>query len=75
MTELKPVLAEARKGAGSSFERDAAVVLRRLEEGVREMRAQDRTDPRAFLTLLGRMITQAPADAGPPSPATPSRPS
>jgi hypothetical protein len=73
VTELKPVLAEARKGAGSSFERDAAVVLRRLEEGVREMRAQDRTDPRAFLALLGRMITQAPADDGPPSPATPSR--
>ena len=73
MTELKPVLAEARKSAGSSFERDAAVVLRRLEEGVREMRAQDRTDPRAFLALLGRMITQAPADDGPPPPATPSR--
>jgi len=73
VTELKPVLAEARKGAGSSFERDAAVVLRRLEEGVREMRAQDRTDPRAFLALLGRMITQAPADDGPPPPATPSR--
>ena len=34
-TTLKPVLAEAGQGAGSSFERDAAVVLRRLEEAVR----------------------------------------
>jgi hypothetical protein len=73
VTELKPVLAEARKGAGSSFERDAAVVLRRLEEAVRDVRAEDRTDPRAFLALLGRVITQAPADEGSPPAATPSR--
>jgi hypothetical protein len=73
VTELKPVLAEARKGAGSSFERDAAVVLRRLEKAVRDVRAEDRTDPRAFLALLGRVITQAPADEGSAPAATPSR--
>ena len=73
VTELKPVLAEARKGAGSTFERDAAVVLRRLEEAVRDVRAADRTDPRAFLALIGRVITQAPADEGSPPAATPSR--
>ena len=31
-TSLRPVLEEAGRGAGSAFERDAAVVLRRLEE-------------------------------------------
>ena len=36
---LKPVLAEAGQGAGSAFERDAAVVLRRLEEAVGDVRA------------------------------------
>src|SRR5881396_1031033 len=35
-TALKPVLAAAGKGAGSSFDRDAAVVLRRVEEAVRD---------------------------------------
>jgi hypothetical protein len=73
MTELKPVLADARKGAGSSFERDAAVVLRRLEDAVRDVRVEDRADPRAFLALLGRVITPAPADEGSPPDATPSR--
>lgn len=54
---LKPVLAEAGQGAGSAFERDAAAVLRRLEEAVGDVRATDQTNRRAFLDLLGRVIT------------------
>jgi hypothetical protein len=56
-TALKPVLAEAGKGAGSSFERDAAVVLRRLEEAVRDVRALEAGNREAFLDLLRRVIT------------------
>ena len=58
VTALKPVLAEAGKGAGSAFERDAAVVLRRLEEAVRDIRALEAGNGReAFLDLLRRVIT------------------
>jgi hypothetical protein len=59
-TALKPVLAEAGQGAGSSFERDAAVVLRRLEEAVRDVRALDQGNREAFLDLLRRVITSTP---------------
>ena len=55
---LKPILAEAGKGAGSSFDRDAAVVLRRIEEGVRDVKAVDQQNRRAFLDLLGRIIAK-----------------
>jgi hypothetical protein len=54
---LKPVLAEAGQGAGSAFERDAAAVLRRLQEAVGDVRATDQANRRAFLDLLGRVIT------------------
>ncbi len=62
-TALKPVLAEAGQGAGSSFERDAAVVLRRHEEAVRDVCALDQANRQAFLDLLRRVMTKAP-DAG-----------
>jgi hypothetical protein len=57
-TALKPLLAEAGKGGGSSFERDAAVVLRRVAEAVRELRAQATDARRAFLDLAGRVVTR-----------------
>jgi hypothetical protein len=64
-TALKPLLDEAGKGAGSSFERDAAVVLRRLEQGVRDVSVEDRRNRRAFLALVGRVIAPAQNDAAP----------
>lgn len=57
---LKPVLAEAGQGAGSSFERDAAVVLRRVAEAVGDVRALDPSNRLAFLDLLRRVITETP---------------
>jgi hypothetical protein len=57
---LKPVLAEAGHGAGSAFERDAALVLRRLAEAVQDVRALDPGNRRAFFDLLGRVITKTP---------------
>jgi hypothetical protein len=59
---LKPVMAEAGQHGGTAFERDAAVVLRRLAEAVRETRANQPEKRRAFLDLLGRVVSKpAPA--------------
>jgi hypothetical protein len=62
---LRPLLAEAGKGGGSSFERDAAGVLRRVEEAVREVRDDDRDNRRAFLDLLGRIVRKSDGDEPP----------
>lgn len=70
---LKPVLAEAGQGAGASFERDAAVVLRRVEDAVRGVRAGDQSNRQAFLDLLKRVITRTP-DADGEAPAGPDAP-
>jgi len=58
-TALKPVIAEAGRHGGSAFERDAAVVLRRIGEASLEVRMADRPNPRAYLDLLGRVFKDA----------------
>jgi hypothetical protein len=60
LSALKPLLLEAGQGAGSAFERDAAVVLRRIEDVVREIRTLEPENRRAFLALLGRVVSEAP---------------
>jgi hypothetical protein len=50
---LKPVLLEAGKQGGSAFERDAAVVLKRIAEASDDLRGDD---PRTFIELVGRVI-------------------
>jgi hypothetical protein len=55
-TALKPVLAEAGKGLGSTFERDAAVVLRRVNEAVTAAHAEDPDNRRAYLALVSRVV-------------------
>ena len=70
-TALRPVLEEAGRGAGSSFERDAAVVLRRLEEAVRDVRTFDQTNRQAFLDLLRRVMT--PSGEEPSADESPDR--
>jgi hypothetical protein len=64
---LKPLLAKAGQGGGTPFERDAAVVLRRIEEAAREARAVDRENRRAFLDLLGRVIPEREEEEPPSS--------
>jgi hypothetical protein len=69
---LKPMLAEAGRSAGTAFERDAAVVLRRIEAAARDIRALNPENRRAFLDLLGRIITKtAGGAAGPEADADP----
>jgi len=57
---LRPVLAEAGKNLGTAFERDAAVVLRRVAEAVRDVRAtstgEHADSRRGYLELLSRVI-------------------
>jgi hypothetical protein len=60
MAQLKPMLAEAGKGGGSSFERDAAVVLRRVEDAAREARALEPENRRVWLEIVGRVISKTP---------------
>jgi hypothetical protein len=55
---LKPRLAEAGKTRGTAFQRDAGVVLRRIESAGREAMQEHAGDRRAFLDMLGRVIRQ-----------------
>jgi hypothetical protein len=70
---LKPLLEEAGRSGGTSFERDAAVVLRRLEEAANEARAAEPDNRRALIDALGRVIRRDEA-AGAPAPAEPDAP-
>ena len=63
LAALKPVLIEAGQPGGAAFDRDAAVVLRRLEEAVGDVRAIDPANRRAFLELLGRVIRKTSGGA------------
>jgi hypothetical protein len=67
MNALKPVLAQAGGRGGTAFERDAAVVLRRIEEAARQVRSGDESNRRAFLDLLGRVMRRKDDDAEPPA--------
>jgi hypothetical protein len=77
LAALKPVLTETGRGLGSSFERDAAIVLRRIAEVAKEMRALEPDNRRAFLDLLGRVISKESPPASDqetaPHPPAPSR--
>jgi uncharacterized protein (DUF2267 family) len=72
---LAPVLAQAGQQGGTPFQRDAAIVLRRLEETARHGHGVDRENPRAVVELLGRVIRKADetAPAAPGEVEEPSR--
>ena len=65
VTALKGLLAEAGHKGGTPFERDAAVVLRRIEEAAREVREVDHGNRRAFLEILGRVMRESDARESP----------
>jgi len=67
VTTLKPLVAEAGRGLGSSFERDAALVLRRIADAAREVRAAVPENRRAFLDMLGRVLARTGGPGGPGS--------
>jgi hypothetical protein len=53
---IKPLLAEAGKGQGTPFERDAAVVLRRVADAARDVAKHDPANQRAYVELLKRVM-------------------
>ena len=63
-------LPKAGKHGGTAFERDAAVVLRRIEEAAREIATADAANRRAYLDLLGRVLQEG-QDPRRQAPATP----
>jgi len=62
VSALKPLVAEAGQGGGSPFERDAAVVLRRIAEAVGHVRAAEPDNRCAFLELVGRVVRTGPRE-------------
>jgi hypothetical protein len=67
---LKPMFIEAGRGSGSSFERDAAVVLRRVAEVVGDAAGAEPGNRRVFLEWLAR-ISQSWGPAASDTPAAP----
>ena len=65
---LKPVLAEAGRDLGTSFDRDAAVVLRRVDAAAREAGELGSDRPRGFLDLVGRVIRKQETQAAETAP-------
>ena len=70
---LKPLLAEAGKAGGPAFERDAAVVLRKVEEASRQTLAGEPGNRRGFLDLVARVMraqseSSRPAEEPEPAP-------
>jgi hypothetical protein len=59
VSALKPLLVEAGKNGGTAFERDAAVVLRRIEQAVSEVQAAEGNPRRAFIVRLERIFSKA----------------
>jgi hypothetical protein len=53
---LKPLLSKAEQGGGTAFQRDAGVVLRRIEMAAAEAKREHAGDRRAFLDMVGRLI-------------------
>jgi hypothetical protein len=71
---LKPVLTEAGQHGGTAFERDAGVVMRRIESAVAELGRLDQNNRRAFLDFLGRTMRKSgPAGDEKVPPADPAR--
>ena len=56
-------LVDAERGGGSVFDREAAVVLRRIEQGVGELRTTVSATKRPYLDLIGRVLGKAAAAA------------
>ncbi len=71
---LKSVLAQVGEGSGTSFDRDAAVVLRRLAQAIAEQRGREPGNRRAFLDLAGRVFTKAATGGIPGEAETPEPP-
>jgi hypothetical protein len=71
MGELKGVVDEVVKNAGSALERDAAITLRRIEHAAKMM-VTARRGENEFQQLLARVLTPPPGSEQPETPAAPA---
>ena len=71
MAEVKGLVEEIAKNAGSAVERDAAIALRRLEHGAKAMAAVN-PGTNEFQKLLARVLAPPPGAASPEAPAAPA---
>lgn len=72
LTELKGVVDEVVKNAGSALERDAAIALRRIEHAAKMM-ARVRPETNEFQQLLARVLAPQPGAEQPAeAPASPA---
>jgi hypothetical protein len=69
--ELATMIEEIRGHGATVYDREAAVVLRAIEQGVRDASRASGGEPTAYLTLVGRLL-QAHRAAGPEKPSAPS---
>ncbi len=56
---VRTLLLRAGQSGGSAFERDAAVVLHRIEQTARTAQKAEPTNPRAYLGLIERVARQS----------------
>ena len=71
MTELKTMVDEVVKNAGSALERDAAIALRRIEHAAKMMHSV-RPDTNEFQQLLVRVLAPPPGAEKQEAPAAPA---
>lgn len=62
LTGLKAILDEGIQRGGSVFQRDAALVLRRIEEMTRDLAEKEPANRRAFVELIGRAMKKTDSD-------------
>jgi hypothetical protein len=55
---IRAMLREVEKSGGSAFERDVAVVLRRIEQTARAAQTAGAGDSRAYFKLLDRLLSR-----------------
>jgi hypothetical protein len=60
---LRPLIAQAGSQGGSAYDRDAAIVLRRIADAVRQAGGGDTRTRRGYLDLLGRVLRKPDASA------------
>ena len=65
--ELKAFLAQVGRGGGTTFEREAAEVLRGIARGARHATPGFGDGPRDYLSLVARILHERPPDATPAS--------
>jgi hypothetical protein len=66
VTALKPLLAEAGRNGGTSFDRDAAIVLRTIGETIDATRKLEPDNHRAFIDWAGRVLRERQSEADRP---------